>query len=120
MWLSFNDAFLSIVADRRDPNILTVRARRKGDIEAVFGEKVDVVTLERRDYQFRAHLPRGVVSDVIATRLFAIDYPNFKDAVADANLHDAYLKVWNIMAGLQEIAPYGTEPRPGFNKHPVR
>lgn len=120
MWICLNNAFLSIVATPADAATLTVRARRKGDIEAVFGENVEVVTLAKRDYQFRAVLARGVVSDAIASQLFHIDYGNFKDSVGDANLHDAYFKVWRAMADLQEIAPYGTEPRPGFSKYPVR
>ncbi|MGF6641740.1 hypothetical protein [Paraburkholderia sp. MM6662-R1] len=120
MWICLNNAFLSIVATPGDAATLTVRARRKGDIEAVFGQSTEVVTLSRRDYQFRAHLPRGVVSDAIASHLFHIDYGNFKDSVADASLHDAYVRIWSTMAALQEVPPYGTEPRKGFNKHPVR
>ena len=120
MWLCFNDAFLSVVANPADPATLTVRARRKGDLEAVFGQQVEVLTLPGRDYQFRAFIPRRVVADTVAAELAGIDYGNFKDSVADAPLHDAYMKVWGVMANLQEIPPYGSEPRPGFNKHPVR
>jgi hypothetical protein len=120
MWLCLNNAFLSIVSTPNESATLTVRARRKGDIEAVFGENVEVVTLPHRDYQFRAVLARGVVSDAIATAMFHIDYGNFKDSVKDAPLHDAYFKVWHVMADLQEIPPYGSEPRKGFRKHPVR
>ena len=36
MWIALNDSFLSIVATPEDPDTLVVRARFKGDIEAVF------------------------------------------------------------------------------------
>ncbi len=114
MWICLNNAFLSIVSNPADAATLTVRARRKGDIEAVFGQNVEVVTLPRRDYQFRAFIARDVVATAVATQLRHIDYGNFKDSVADASLHDAYFKVWHAMADLQEIPPYGTAPRKSF------
>jgi hypothetical protein len=120
MWLCLNNAFLSIVANKEDSSTLIVRARREGDIEAVFGETTDVVTIDKRDYQFRAFIPRGVVSDVIATHLFSIEYGNFKDSVADPHLHDAYFGIWHLMAALQPRSPYASHERKGFNKHPVR
>lgn len=120
MWICKNDAFLSIVNDPNSKAHLLVRARRKGDIEAVFGNDYPVVTLERRDYQFRAAIPRPAVADAVAKCLLDINYGNFKDSVADANLHDAYANVWGVMAQLQEIPPYRTEPRKGFRAHPVR
>jgi hypothetical protein len=119
MWVCQNNAFLSIVSGDQ-PDQLLVRARRKGDIEAVFGNQYKVVTLTGRDYGFRALIPREVVGSVIAKSIEKIDYDNFKDSVVDAPLHDAYMKVWGIMAGLQEIPPYHTKPRAGFNKHAVR
>jgi hypothetical protein len=114
MWLCLNNAFLSIVANPADAATLLVRARRKGDIEAVFGENVEVVTLAKRDYQFRAFLPRDVVATAVGEALKAIDYPNFKNSVDDDALHGAYAKVWGVMADLQEIPPYGSEPRKGL------
>ena len=36
MWIFLSDSFLSIVAHRDKPGVLLVRARRAGDIEAVF------------------------------------------------------------------------------------
>ena len=38
MWIFQNDSFLSIVAHRDKPGMLLVRARKAGDIEAVFPE----------------------------------------------------------------------------------
>jgi hypothetical protein len=111
MWICLNNAFLSIVSNPSDAATLLMRARRKGDIEAVFGQNVEVVTLPKRDYQFRALLPRDAVATAIGEALKAIQYPNFKNSVDDDALHGAYAKVWQVMADLQEIPPYGSEPR---------
>ncbi|MFM0224839.1 hypothetical protein [Paraburkholderia dipogonis] len=120
MWICLNQAFLSIVNSDRDPTVLMVRARRRGDIEAVFGPSVEVTTLPQRDYQSRAFIRRDIVGTVIAQSLMEIDYTNFKGSTKDRHLHDAYMHVWHVMAELQEVPPYGTEPRAGFRKHPQR
>jgi hypothetical protein len=120
MWICLNNAFLSIVNHPDDTGMLLVRARRKGDIEVVFGDQWPVTTLPKRDYRFRASIPRAVVGRAIAGHLEGIDYGNFKNSVRDAALHDAYATVWGVMAQLQEVPPYGSRPRPGFDAHPVR
>lgn len=120
MWICLNNAFLSVVSDPAAPMNLLVRARREGDIEAVFGDAFPVVSLPRRDYRFRASIPRETVGAAIAQSLVNIDYGNFKDSVKDACLHDAYASVWGLMAQLQEYAPYSGKKRPGFAAHPVR
>lgn len=105
MWICMNNAFFSIVDDGSMDGCLVVRARRKGDIERLFpGTKA--ITLHGRDYQFRAHVKRGRVAEVVAESVKAIDYDNFKNSVADDDLHDAYAKFWHIHAGLQPKAPY--------------
>jgi hypothetical protein len=91
----------------------STRARRVGDIDAVFGGGVEVVTVPGRDYRFRAFIARRVIADTIASRLFHIDYGNFKGSVKDDALHDAYMKLCGVMADLLEIPSYGTEPRKG-------
>ena len=120
MWICLSDAFLSIVNSDRDPTVLMVRARRRGDIEAVFGPSVEVTTLPQRDYQFRAFIRRDIVGTVIAQALMEIDYCNFKGSVRDKNLAHSYHEVWDIMQELQPTAPYATTPRPGFRQHPQR
>lgn len=96
MWLFLNDSFLSIVAHREEADALLVRARRAGDIEAVFR---DVPVLEQggTDYRFRATVPAAEVAQAVAGRVRAIDYGNFKDSVPDRARHDAYLRVWDVM-----------------------
>lgn len=109
MWISFNDSFLSIVepeprAGGKCPQLL-VRARRQGDIEAVF-PGVTVEKRPERDYLFRALVDREVVATIVADRVMSVDYGNFKDSVRNSRLHDAYAAVWSIMARLQPTRPY--------------
>lgn len=112
MWLCLNNAFLSVVSKTPKSKTLLVRARRRGDIERVFpGAKV--VTIPGRDYQFRADIDRKEVAAKVAEMVMGISYPNFKGSVTQEHddLHHAYMKVWHVMADLQEIPPYGTHPR---------
>jgi hypothetical protein len=109
MWICLNNSFLSIV----DPSgqgantgdMLLVRARRKGDIEAVFPD-AKVEKRPERDYLFRALLPRSQVAIAIADKVSGINYPNFKNSVKNHRLHDAFARIWSIMADLQPTAPY--------------
>ena len=106
MWICLNNAFLSIVEPEHGSDDLLVRARRPGDIEAVFGKDYKVEKRPERDYLFRALIPREVVADVIAAQVMDIGYGNFKNSVNDRRLHDAYARVWSVMAGLQPTPPY--------------
>jgi len=102
MWLCLNSTFLSVVADRGNPNRLLVRARIAGHIEAVFPE-AEVFTDSGADYFYRAFINREVVAQKISKEVQAIDYYNFKSSVADQALHDSYIGVWRIMHKLQTV-----------------
>jgi hypothetical protein len=111
MWVFLNNSFLSIVdpAPELPPGAaprLLVRARIKGDIEAVF-PKAKVTCTPGRDYRFRALLPRAEVAAVIAEQVESLGYNNFKSSVPDRPRHDAYLGVWGVMHREQQrrIAP---------------
>lgn len=111
MWICLNNAFFSIVATKVGDANLLVRARRPKDIETIFpGYKATTIT--RRDYQFRAEIPREVVAKTIAECLLNIDYGNFKDSVRDDGLHDAYNGFWHIMAKVQPQRPYSDYKAP--------
>ena len=101
MWICLNNAFFSIVADNDDVrgDRLLVRARREGDIEAVFGADADHTP--ERDYAYRTWLPREQVAEVIRDQALGIDYPNFKNSVDDPELHNAYSRVWTTLWTLQ-------------------
>ena len=89
MWICFSESFLSIVDASDEPGALLVRARRAGDIEAVF-PNAKVTQSIGRDYLYRAQIKREEVSAVLAEQVMKLAYPNFKSSVADPRLHAAY------------------------------
>jgi hypothetical protein len=105
------------VADERHEDALLVRARRRGDIEAVF-PVAEVVETPDADYQFRTTLFREYVAGVIAKRLLFIQYPNFKNSIgwdgAGADRHDAYLAVWSTTRTRLTADPKPRRPRPNW------
>ncbi|MBP7657936.1 MAG: hypothetical protein KA742_15505 [Pseudoxanthomonas sp.] len=105
MWIFLSDSFLSIV-DKGDPSgaTLLVRARRRGDIEAVF-PGAEVVEGAGTDYRYHARIDRDQVALAMAEQVRAIRYPNYKGAVHDEALHNACVSVWSAMARLQDGKP---------------
>ena len=75
MWIFLNDAFVSIVADRKDRTRLLVRGRLPGDIERLWPE-AEVLEGQGSDYRFRAFLPRAAVVKTITKRLRDICPPS--------------------------------------------
>jgi len=114
MRLLLSNAFLSIVSNPADTSSLTVRASRAGDIETVFGQGFEVVTLPGHVYPFRAFIPRRIVADTIAAHVFHINYGKFREAVVDAPLYDVYTKVYDAMVDLRDSPQHGTPPRNGL------
>lgn len=110
MWICISDAFLSIVHKDCAPDELLVRARRQGDIKKLIPEAKEVKTIGN-DYLYRAVVKRTRVAEALANMAMdTIDYDNFKNTVRDNKLHNAFNRIWHVMAGLQVIAPY-TSPR---------
>jgi hypothetical protein len=101
MWIFLNDSFLSIVQKPGDRDHLTVRARLRGDIEAVF-PAAEVVEGAGTDYRFRARIPRSAVAEALMQKVMSLSYPNFKSSVRNHERHDAYMDVWDVMNELQE------------------
>ncbi len=100
MWIFLNDAFLSVVAHRHQPNALLVRARVAGDLERVF-PGVDVAMTPSADYRYRATVSREEVARVLAEQVAGIGYDNFKNSVTQHDRHDAYFRCWSAMNELQ-------------------
>jgi hypothetical protein len=101
MWTFLKSGFYSAVQDRDDPALLLVRCRAKADMEAT-GWSFDET--EDADYRYRARVPKAVYADFMAGAVMDIDYPNFKDAVAERAPDRAklYTEVWWILRELQE------------------
>lgn len=96
MWIFLSNSFISIVQKPGDTDLLTVRARLKGDIEAVFPDaKVDLN--KGTDYKYRAKVPREVVAKALHDQTMAVTYSNFKNTVKSPKRHDAYMDVWSAM-----------------------
>lgn len=104
MWVLTTRGFLSIVADKDDPQgpQLLVRARRRGDIEAAFGPDVEVQEGGGSDYRFRAWVDRHEVGQALADQVDEIDYGNFKNAIDDRAYHDAALECWFNLKAWQD------------------
>lgn len=101
MWIFLSGSFLSIV-DKGDTTgqTLLVRARKAGDIEAIFPD-ADVIEGAGTDYRYRARIDRELVAQAMADQVRAVTYPNFKSTVKDRERHDAYMDVWNAMMRFQ-------------------
>lgn len=105
MWIFLNDCAFSIVAKDCARDELMVRARRPGDIEKLFPD-AQVTEFTRSDYHYRAAVKRTALANALVAELARVTYSNFKNSVEDRRLHDAYSRVWGIMAGLQPSPPY--------------
>lgn len=107
MWIFLKDAFLSIVVPTvkdcpqvKKNDLLVVRARRKGEIQAVF-PNARVQAWKGRDYSFRAFIPRAIVAEEMAEQVLNMSATNFKSSVLDTPRHDAYMDVWSVMWAYQ-------------------
>lgn len=105
MWLITTRGFYSVVADRHHDGRLLVRARVREDLEAL-GDLIPRLRVEEtpeRDYRFRISVRRDVWTSAAAALAEEIDYPNFKNAVAErqgpGRAH-VYSDVWLRLLGL--------------------
>jgi len=110
MWLITTTGFYSVVQKPWDraTDTLTVRARARADLDALreagLPELGEIKDDPKADYRFRAQAPRAAVARVVEAQVKAIDYDNFKSAVAKrqgsarANL---YHGVWDVLYRIQ-------------------
>ena len=96
MWLCFNDGFLSVVVDKKDPARLMVRSRRRADLVAVVGADAEIIETPNNDYRWRSFVSREQFAKIVADRVSRIDYSNFKNSVSDHDLHELYMDVWSL------------------------
>lgn len=106
MWLVTTRGFYSIVEDFHDRDRLLVRARVREDLEALADlvPGLEVEETPDRDYRFRASVTREVWASAAAQLAREIDYPNFKNAVAERQGVDrahVYGDVWATLLELQ-------------------
>lgn len=95
MWIFTNKGMVSVVQKPGDTDLLTVRARVKGDIEKVF-PGVKAKAGGGTDYAFRAKVPRADVAKAIHDQIMGINYDNFKNSVKDDDHHHHCAGVWGV------------------------
>ena len=105
MWLFTTQGFYSVVEDRDDPRWLLVRARTREDLAALGSqvEGLQIFESADADYRWRARLLREEWLAAVAQLAHAVDYPNFKEAVAErqgSRRASIYSKVWLVLRRL--------------------
>src|SRR5215213_6439096 len=101
MWLCFNNAFVSVVADANS-NLLMVRARRREHLQNLFNDEVPILIGTGTDYKYRVIVDRVTLCEVVQKVLTSLRYTSFKQSVTDQALHDLYSNFWSLHYGIQE------------------
>lgn len=108
MWVFTNRGCFSVVTSENSPQMLLIRSRFAGQIEAVF-PNVHTTETSSDDYHFRALIPRPVVAQRLAELVGEIDYGNFTDAIGDRHYHDTCV---DVSATLKKYQDYPHDPHP--------
>jgi hypothetical protein len=114
MWIITTRGFLSVVqnADAKTPHeALLVRGRVRADLDhfadfvARHGDRPVVTATPRFDYGYRLTASRELFASYLAEHVGALDYPNFKNEVAEADPERAhiYTRVWGVLRDLRKI-----------------
>lgn len=120
MWLLTPIGFFSVVQKASDvaADTLTVRARVKGDLQALRAQYLpdlgEITESKTNDYRFRAVASRADVIAAMAALVQDLSYSNFKSQVAKvqgAARADLYHDVWSAL--------YRLQAEPGKYKPPV-
>lgn len=102
MWLMQNDGFISVVKDWNDPTgqSVVIRARRREFLENQFPDE-PIIEMKNSDYKYRIFTTKKKLAFMMVNRIMDIDYTNFKNSVADDELHDMYTDIWAVGYGYQ-------------------
>jgi hypothetical protein len=100
MWIASKNGFISIVQHREYPDQVLFRARVRKDLESLFPQE-EIISTPEADYGFRGFVSKQEAAAIISQQVMDIDYPNFKNAVAQTpnqkdKLH-AYHDIWGVM-----------------------
>jgi hypothetical protein len=111
MWTFTTDGFYSAVQHREDKGIMVVRCRKAADAFALQSRLLErghpeytVKHTPEGDYAYRLFIPRTAWAQYLIHAVESIDYPNFKDAVAERqglDRADVYHDVWQMMLEYQ-------------------
>lgn len=107
MWLMTDFGFFSIVKKEGEMN-LTVRSRVKQDLLNLKEHYLPAIGVieesEYADYRYRVRVPRELFAEALKAIALDIDYPNFKNSVAQKQgkaRARTYEDVWHRLYGLQ-------------------
>jgi hypothetical protein len=116
MWIQTTIGFFSIVQKPEDVerDTLTIRARSRDHLEALkisyLLESSSIQAGGGTDAPYRLVAPRHAVEDAMTMIVAAIDYRNFKDAVADEDPLAASV-YGKVHAALQALTDDGSKGR---------
>ena len=101
MWIAHSaegrGGWVSIIAHRRKPEYLMVRARVPDHITSMWPKAEIYVSEGPHDYQFRADILREDVAMVLKKYAESIDYDDYKKSVSDSDLYDALVRIWSVL-----------------------
>ena len=102
MWIASQFGFYSIVC--KDEDQFHVRARLKGDLQNLLeatGLKEEIHQSDYSDYKYRLVVGHDAVRRITSTLAETLDYPNFKNKIAETSSQeaklDAYHSIWEVM-----------------------
>ena len=118
MWLITPIGFFSVVQKHDDEasGTLTVRARVRGDLEALQEKYLPslgpIQENVETDYSYLATAPRAEVSSAMARMIADVNYSNFKHEVAKRQGQKRsllYHEVWDVLYRLQTDAAFADD-----------
>lgn len=116
MWLFTKVGFFSVVLSSEskpevgnEDDVLSIRARIKGDLEKLRSsyapELTDTIELPGRDYPYRAYISKEKFAAAMCRAALDVDYGNFKSMIhrtVGLARELLYSKVWGVMNGSDE------------------
>ncbi|MGM0946501.1 MAG: hypothetical protein ACQEW9_15060 [Bacteroidota bacterium] len=100
MWIASKNGFISIVQHRDQPDQVLFRARVRKDLESLFPSQ-EIIETPEADYGYRVYVSKQQAVEIISNQVQEIDYPNFKNKIAQTpdqqDKLNAYHDIWGVM-----------------------
>jgi hypothetical protein len=87
-----------------------VRARKLVHLKRLLGRDAKIVETPKRDYRWRASVPRETLSRIMDRQCQNIEYVNSKNSTKEKDLHDMYSLWWGDHHRLQQQQGKATSP----------
>jgi hypothetical protein len=109
MWLMTTFGFFSIIQERPDDTLLTIRGSARGDLEALRDRYLprlsDIEEGPETDHKFRAQASREAVAQALSRIAMDIDYATFKETTRELEGSRAARiqgGLWEVLGELRE------------------